>query len=385
MFKAGKNSIYKELGIQPVIHAGGTKTTHGGTKLSYEVIQAMNLAAESFVDVLELNRKIGQYIAKITGAEAGMVTSGAASGMVLSAAACMTGNCLSSIKALPNTFGLKNEIITQKIHCGDYTNIYTFSGAKLKEIGNINSCHIQELESAITDKTAAIAYLFGPRIYPVGLSLEEVVKVAKKNGIPVIVDAAAMLPPLENLKKYINMGADLVTISGGKFINGPQSTGILFGRKNLIEAALANASPNYAIGRPHKVSKENMVGIYTALKRLETLDVKELIQCYIDRLNVVKQLITEIKNITVEIMQDAFNYSIPVLIVKFNNNWDGLEPKDILRELINGNPPIFLQYFKGLQHLVVNPISLSDDELEPLGQRINEVLKLKGKKNALTS
>lgn len=377
MFKAGTNPIYKELGIRPVIHAAGTKTTHGGTKIPPEVLEAMNVAAEAFVDILDLNRKIGQYIATITGAEAGMVTSGAASGMVLAAAACMTGTCLASIKSLPNTSNLKNEIVTQKIHYGDYTNIYTFSGAKIKEIGNVNSCLIEELEGAITDKTAAIAYLLGPRIYPVGLSLEEVVRVGKKRNIPVIVDAAAMLPPLENLKAYINLGADLVTISGGKFIHAPQSTGILFGKKNLIEAALANANPNYAIGRPHKVSKENMVGLYTALKRLESLDMQKISQEYLSKLQVVFPFIKNIKNTKIEIMQDTFNYHVPVLTIKFSETWDGFTPKEILQELISGTPPVFLQYFKGLQHLVVNPISIEDDELQPLGQRLKEVLTMR--------
>ena len=151
MFKASKNPIYKELNIKPVIHAAGTKTTHGGTRMSEDVLWAMNEASKSFVDITELNRQVGSYIAKITGAEAGMVTSGAGSAMVLSAAACMTGEDIFKIRSLPLVEGKisKDEIIIQKIHCGNYTHMYSFTGAKIIEIGNINDCLEEELEGAI--------------------------------------------------------------------------------------------------------------------------------------------------------------------------------------------------------------------------------------------
>ncbi len=385
MFRASKNSIYEELGIRPVIHAAGTKTTYGGTKIAPEVMEIMNIASQSFVSIEELNRKIGSYIAEISGAEAGMVTSGAASGMVLSAAACITGTNLAAIKKLPDTNNLKNEIITQKIHYGDYTHIYTFSGAKLVEVGNVNSCLPEELEGAITEKTAAISYLLGPRIYPTGLSLDEVVKIASSHSVPVIVDAAAMLPPMDNLRKYMDQGADLVTMSGGKFIHGPQSTGLLFGKKTLIDAALANASPNYAIGRPHKVSKENMVGLYAALKRAQSINISETFELYIRRLNVVMSHLEDIKTINIKVIQDEFNYHVPVLIIEFSKEWKGIKPKEILDLLIKGTPPIFMQYFKSLQHLAINPISLEEDELIPLGKRLKEILSIERVANETSS
>ncbi|OGT42073.1 MAG: hypothetical protein A3F42_07380 [Gammaproteobacteria bacterium RIFCSPHIGHO2_12_FULL_37_34] len=261
------NPIYKELGVIPVIHAAGTKTTHGGTRSHPEVFKAMELASKSFVSIEELNRKVGEYIAKITGAEAGMVTSGAASGVVLSIAACMTGMNITKVRQLPNSAGMKDELIVQKIHVGSYSHMYTFTGAKLIEVGNINGCLPEELEAAINEKTVAVNYLLGPRISKVGLSLKKVVDIAHKYNLPVIVDAAAMLPPKSNLRRYIDEGADLVTISGGKMIHGPQGVGLLFGKKDLIDAAFANSSPNHAIGRPHKISREEIVGLYVSNSR----------------------------------------------------------------------------------------------------------------------
>ena len=201
-----ENNIYNEIGIEPVINAAGTKTTYGGTQMAEDVIEAMRIAAYNFVSIEELNRKVGDYIAKVTNSEAGMVTSGAASGVVLSIAACMTSTNEALIKQLPNTYGIKgikNEVILQKIHMGAYAHMYSFTGCKIKEIGNINNCSISELQYAINDNTAAIAYLFGPRILRNGLSLSEVVSIAKKYSVPVIVDAAATLPPKSNLSEYI--------------------------------------------------------------------------------------------------------------------------------------------------------------------------------------
>ncbi|MEN9391245.1 MAG: hypothetical protein RL017_543, partial [Pseudomonadota bacterium] len=257
-------NIYKQLGVKTLIHAAGTKSAIGGSRMSEDVLKAIEEASKYFVSITELNRKIGEYIAEITGAEAGMVTSGAASGVVLSMAACMTGTNIHKVRKLPNSEGMKNQLILQKIHRGSYSHMYTFPGAEIVEIGDFNDCLIEELEGAYTDSTAAVGYLLGPRVSRIGLSLSQMVESAHKKNIPVIVDAAAMLPPKTNLKKYITEGADLVVFSGGKLIHGPQATGLLFGRKDLVEAAYTNANPNHAIGRPHKVSKEDMVGLYIA-------------------------------------------------------------------------------------------------------------------------
>lgn len=352
------NPIYQELGVEPVIHAAGTKTTHGGTKSSPEVFAAMEMAAQSFVSLEELNRKVGAYIAHITGAEAGMVVAGAASGVVLSIAACMTGTDISKVRQLPNAIGMKNEMVVQKIHVGKYAHMYSFTGAKIIEVGNINGCLTAELAAAINERTAAVNFLFGPRISRAGLDLKKVVEVAHHYQVPVIVDAAAVLPPKENLTQYIKEGADLVTISGGKIIHGPQGTGLLFGRADLIDAAFANASPNHAIGRPHKLSREEIVGLYTALKIYLASNENSLFSEYRNRLSIIFETLKPFLAIDVNIKHDDYNYNVPVLTISFHPTWKGPDPEQLPALLLKEKPRIFMQYFKELGELVVNPVSL---------------------------
>lgn len=374
-----ENAIYKELGVQPVIQAAGTKTTHGGTLIHPEVLEAMKLASQSFVSVEELNRKVGHYIAQITGAEAGMVTSGAASGIVLSIAACMTGTQISKVRQLPNTTGLKNELIIQRVHVGAYAHLYTLSGAKLIEVGNINDCLVEEVEAAVNENTVALNYLLGPRISRTGLSLKQMVEIGHRYKLPVIVDAAAMLPPRINLRRYIEEGADLVTISGGKMIQGPQGTGLLFGRKDLIEAAYANASPNHGIGRPHKVSKEEIVGLYVSLKRFMQRDEEVFFDECRQKLITIKECLRDLPGVILEIIHDGHNYNIPVLAIHFDKTWLGPSEAEFPKLLLNEQPRIFLQYFKELKHFVISPVSLQPGEPEILGKKIKEIfLRYKG-------
>ncbi len=368
-------NIYEDLNVTPVLHAAGTKTTHGGTKLSKEVLKAMESASEFFVSVEELNKAIGKYIAFITGAEAGMVTSGAASGVVLSIAACMTGTDRFKIARLPNSAGMKNELIIQKFHVGSYSHMYTFTGAKFVEIGTINGCEGYELDAAINENTAAVAFLFGPRIPSIGLSLKDVVRIAHSKNIPVIVDAAAILPPKINLTKLIEEGADLVTISGGKIIHGPQNSGILYGKKELIEAAFLNASPNHAIGRPHKVSKETMIGLYAALKKYADSDEELFFANCRKKLEIALEILSPVKEITSELIHDWKNYNVPVVIIKFIENWHGPRGNEFTKLMLQNKPRIFMQYFQELDHLVINPVSLTDKEIVVVSNEIIKAVK----------
>lgn len=370
MVEFSDNSIYQQIGVKNFINAAGPKCSYGGTRMSNEVINAMSAAAQSFVSISELNKAIGKYIAEGTGAQAGMVTSGASSGIVLSAAACMTGTDLSKIRKLPDSSGMKNEIITQKIHRGSYSHMYTFSGAKLIEVGDVSSCLIEELENAINEKTAAITYLDAPRISQSGLDLNDVVKVGHRNKVPVIVDSA-MLPPKDNMKKYIREGVDLVIFSGGKIIRGPQASGLLFGREDLIDAALANASPNQAIGRPHKVSKENMVGLYAALKIYMDSDEKKMLNDFRQILLPIQEALTSLSEIVVELIHDNINYPIPVLALYFNKDWSGPKGNELSKILFNDEPRVIMPYYKALDHLVINPMNLSQEEADFLATHLS--------------
>ena len=260
--------FYERLGVRPVINAWSWVTVAGGSIMPAPVLRAMEEASRNFVDLHDLNRKAGEVIARLTGAEAGLVSAGSGAGMLLQAAACMTGADPAKVWRLPDTRGMKNRIIMHRSHRVSYDRNFRTAGAKLVEIGDMGVTEPWQLEDAITRRTAAVAYVFGPRKSG-ALSLETVVEIAHSRGVPVIVDAAAMLPPAENLTKFIRVGADMVSFSGGKGVMGPQSSGILCGRKDLIEAAYMNAAPNsQGIGRPAKVSKENIAGLVTAPRTL---------------------------------------------------------------------------------------------------------------------
>ena len=339
-----------------------------------EVIEAMAMASTSFVGLLELNEKVGEYIAQITGAEAGMVSSGAAGGVVLSMAACMTGKNVGFVRQLPNTTGMKNELAIQKIHRGGYSDMYTFAGAKFNEAGTVNGCLAEELELSINENTAAVAYLFAPGAMTNGLTLREVSDIAHARGVPVIVDAAAMLPPKSNLRTYIEDGADLVTMSGGKYIRGPQGAGLLFGKKDLIEAATLNTAPNHSIGRPQKVTKDEMVGLHTALKLfMESDDEAQFVE-YREVLGPIQNKLESIPGIDLAIQHTAKRYHVPTLVIGLRTSESGRDSKKILQQLIDGEPRVFMTYDANEDSISVNPINLQPGEGPLIASRLLEVL-----------
>ena len=221
---------YERLGVKPVINAAGSITKYGGTRTRPEVLELMAEAARIMVNVDELNRKAGEEIARLAGAEAGFVCSGAAGGLVLQAAAVIAGKDPVKMRQLPDTTGMKDEIIIQNMHRFPYEPAFRAGGGKLVEIGDSRYSHPWELEGAIGENTAAVAFLCAPLTNRRAISLGQVCEIAHSRDVPVIVDAASMLPPRANLRKNLAEGADMVAFSGGKGIRGPQGTGILSGR-----------------------------------------------------------------------------------------------------------------------------------------------------------
>ena len=276
-------SIYKKLGVRRVINGDGTKTHLGGSIPDIRVMEAMKEASQSFVIMMELIEKSGEVIGKYTGAEDGIITSCSYASMTLAVAATMMkGSGLEEFsirpverlsldkewlhitQRLPDTSWLKNEVIIQRGHNNPFDHAYKVPGSKLVIIGNENTCSENELEAAINNMTTAIT--FAPRYEAKGLPLEKVIEIASKHEVPVIIDAASELPPRANLKKFISMGADLVLFSGGKHISGPNDTGILCGKKDLIKLAKLQAAPYRGIGRGMKVDRTQIVGLLVALK-----------------------------------------------------------------------------------------------------------------------
>jgi len=372
--------IYEELGVRRVVNACGTMTLLGGSLIEPETLEAMNEAAESFVYMEELMEKAGEIIAEITGAEKGLVTSGAAAALAVAAAACMTGKDLAKIARLPDTTGMKNEIIIQRMHRNSYDACLRASGAKLVEVGHHTGTETWEVEAAINEKTAAIAYfVFDPQ--PGVLPLEEVIKIGKKNDVPVIVDAAAELPPVENLRKFISMGADLVIFSGGKQIRGPNDSGILCGRKDLIEAASMIAFPHwfgwYSIGRTMKISKEQIVGLVVALKRLVSKDHDAEMKRWTRMAQYMAQELDKVPNVKARVVMPTMGprpLTIPRAEIHLDENALGITVDEVLSKLRRGNPAVEVWRVPSQPIIHLNPQCLLDGQEKFVVKRLKEAL-----------
>ncbi len=384
IMKAEGLGIYDILGVKRIINASSWLTTLGGSIMPPEVVQAMVKAVDCFVDIQELNIKAGEVIAQYTGAEAGLVTSGAAGAMVLQAAACMTGKDLGKISRLPDTTGMKNEIIMLKTHRIGFDRAFTLAGAQIVDIGTTRSSPLWIIEAAINERTAAMAYVVGWGVsrWP---SLEEVIKIVHKHGLPVIVDAAAMLPPEENLTKFITMGADLVCFSGGKGLRGPQSTGILCGRKELVEAASLNGSPNMGLGRPMKVCKEEIIGLIAALELFVQRDHQVEWEEWRGKSQTIVEALQGIPGVSAIVEKGNREGNLeregPQAVIRFDVSWKGPSIPEIKDSLLNSNPPI--QVGHGLlgyasEEINIAPQTLKDGEEEVIAERLCSLLTEKG-------
>ena len=295
--------IYQRLGVTKRVNGAGLLTRLGGSLMDNEVLGAMREAAGAYVDMAELQTKAGEIVARHTGAEAAIVTSGAAAALTLAAAACLAGTDVARMERLPDTDGMPNEVIIHRAHRTGYDHAIRAAGARLVEIGfndrgagaGVRGLEAWEIEAAIGPKTAAIAYTATPDLEP---PLERIVAVAERFGLPVIVDAAAQLPPKENLRRFIGAGASLVAFSGGKAIRGPQGSGLLCGRDKLVASALIQMLdmdqlpetwappdgllsrhfperfPHHGLGRGFKVDKETIAGLVVALERFAAFDLE---------------------------------------------------------------------------------------------------------------
>src|SRR5216683_1859721 len=260
--RTAQRDYFAELGVRPFINAAGTYTAMTASLMTPEVMDAINYASKHYVMLDELHDRVGERIATLLRCEAAMVTSGAASALTLATAAVLTGTDRQKIVDLPNLASMKGEVIVQKSHRFGYEHAVRNCGVRLVEVETR-----QDLERAINNQTAMMLFYNNNnaegRIWD-----EEFAQLGKKHGIPTLNDAAADVPPVDNLWKYTKMGFDLVAFSGGKGLRGPQSAGLLLGRRDLIAAARLNAPPNgNTIGRGLKVNKEEMLGILMALDR----------------------------------------------------------------------------------------------------------------------
>ena len=277
---------------------------------------------------------------------------------------------------LPDTDGLKNEIIIQTCHRFGYDQCYRAAGAKLVEVGDGRRCQPWQMEAAFSERTAAVAYLVSSFLTRRALPLEQVCEIAHARGVPVIVDAASMLPPRATLRKFTAKGADMVIYSGGKGVRGPQGTGVLCGRADLVEAAAANASPHPFIGRGMKVAKEEIVGLVTALRLFVDEDEEQETRRYRRVCESVVDALVEIPGLRVSVEHDDYDYdyNVPTAVMRFTNEWDGPSQAQVLDRMVKGHPPIYLHSLGGLDQVGVEPTNLDEEELQTVIRRLREVL-----------
>ena len=380
-----RGAVYERLGVKPIINACGTWTTLGGSIMEPEVAQAIGEASRVMVRLRDLNERAGEMIAKYTHAEAGLVTAGGHDAMMLQAAACITGKDPAKIKRLPDTEGMKNEIIISWNHNNYHEHAWRAAGAKMVWVGlstSIRGWEGWEIEAAINEETVALAFL-ATRWCPDSFeSLDEMVKIAQRHSLPVIVDVAAMLPPVENLWRFIEHGADMVALSGGKAIRGPQSTGILCGRRDLIEAAALNHSPNDGVGRGSKVCREEIVGLMVALERYMQRDHAADQRRWYEQCDTIAAAIVEIQGVKAEVLQDDWTHPVPELHIHFTSNWSGPSPDVIVDTMAKSDPSILIGGHRpGGGQLFVNPHGFMEGEAELVGERLHTAMKRNYKLN----
>jgi len=306
-----------------------------------EVLDAMRDAARSYIMLDELQECASRIIARMTGADAGMVTGGAAAALLIGTAACVAGADPQKIALLPVTTGMRNEVIMHRAHRNGYDHSVRAAGVTMVDVGYGHGTSPDQLEAAFTAHTALVVYLISPWASRGVLPLTETCEIAHRHGIPVLVDAAAALPPAENLTRFIAEGADLVAFSGGKGINGPQSSGILAGRADLIRAALMNGSPSHSVGRTAKAAKEDIVGLIVALERYGARDHAADLLHWRNQAEYLVSALSGLPQIDVAVVYDGREHITPRVEVVFRQG-SGVDAHELVTALENGEPRLFL-------------------------------------------
>jgi L-seryl-tRNA(Ser) seleniumtransferase len=347
-------------------------TTLGGSLMPDEVVAAWVDAARHFVDLFDLQNKVGARIARLIGVEAAMVTTGAAGAMLLGTAAAVTRGDAALIKRLPDTAGMKNEVIVQKTHHTCYDNQLTDVGVKLIDVETA-----ADVERAITDRTALLFFL--NLADPDGrIPRAEWIELARRRRVPALLDAAADVPPKGRLSEYTAMGFDMVAFSGGKALRGPNDTGLLLGRKDLIEAAKANTNPHCGvIGRMMKVSKEDMIALLAAVERYVRVDHEAEWREWERRLGVIEKALADIPSLRSERFVPPIANGVPHLLLTWDENRLQLTREELTKKLAAGAPPVLLGRVRGTgdKGVLISVFMLKEGEDQIVADRLRDILK----------
>ena len=368
------NSVYTRLGVRRVVNGLGATTLYGGIPPHPQVVEAMAEAAAWRVDLPELLAASGQRIAELVHAPAAYITTGAAGGLLLATAACVAGTDPRKIVRLPDTTGMKNEVVIQRKQRMNFDHAVRGAGVRLVEVGwSHASTAAWEMEAEITERTAAVLHAAPYETYAT-LSLADVIPIAHARDVPVIVDAAPCLPPVSNLWAYTQLGAALVSFSGGKAIGGPQGTGIILGRPDLIAACAANAGPSpNTVGRPLKVSKEEIVGLVVALELYLGRDHDQDQATWRQRNAAILAAIAHVPNIVA--WEEPFAQEfIPIPEVRLRPVATAAKGwlQSVVDRLAEGEPSIRVGTWHGA--ISISPHAIDDDEVPWVADRLAAVL-----------
>jgi L-seryl-tRNA(Ser) seleniumtransferase len=371
-------AVYTSLGLRPIINAAGTYTHLGGSLMPPEIIKAMDDAAQHYIPIRDLSRAVGQRIAQLTGNDAALVTTGAAGAIFVGTAACVAGDDPDKMKRLPFTEGMKNEVVCQKLHNTGWTRQCEAAGGRIVEVE-----HKDQMERAINGKTAMLYFLVADKHFgkfrdmldaPGGkVSLEECVAIAKTARIPLLVDAAAELPPDDGLSYYTKkMGVDLVCFSGGKGLRGPQNAGLLLGRKDLVEFAEQFQSPYSGIGRDLKISKETYIGMLAAVERYLKVIHQAEWNYWKSQVDYVKGVVDKVPGVQSGYVPGEVTNHVPRLWVKWDEKSFNLSQEDCFKAMQDGEPSIVP--LRTPMGITIVTWMMAPGEEKIVAQRLKEVL-----------
>jgi L-seryl-tRNA(Ser) seleniumtransferase len=367
---AGRD-YFRELGVRPFINAAGTYTAMTASLMLPEVVEAINYASKQYVMLDELHDKVGERIATLLHCEAAMVTSGAASALTLGTAAVLAGTDRQKILDLPTLANMKGEVIIQKSHRFGYEHAVRNCGVRLVEVETR-----EDLERAINNQTAMMLF-YNNNNAEGRIQDEEFVQLGQKHGIPTLNDAAADVPPVDNLWKYTKMGFDLVAFSGGKGLRGPQSAGLLLGRKDLVAAARLNAPPNgNTIGRGLKVNKEEMLGMLAALELYLAKDHAVERREFEARAEVIRSGVAGLPGIKAEVFVPEVANHVSHVRISWDAAAKGITPADAVNSLRAGEPSIGTRS-EG-DAVVIGVWMMRPGEEKIVAKRLREVLEKRG-------
>ena len=368
-------NVYERLGVRRVINAWGVATELGGWTPSRKVMQAMERANDATVEMQDLLEKSGEFIADILGVEAAYVTSGGAAAQALSIAACMAGEDPQKIARLPDTAGMKDEVVIQARNRYMFDRCYTLTGAALVEAGDRGGTSESDLRDVIGPRTAAVAYYIQPPIDDAIVSLEDTVAIARSRGVPTVADACSQIYPLDYFRRCAQ-SADLVTF-GAKYMGAPHSAGFVCGKRELIDAVSAQSFVSYhydggkAVGRAMKIDRHEIIGVVTAIEDWFTMDHEERILEYEARFADIAEAVQDLEGVATR-RTEIHHYVPYVMVIDVDESIVGKSAADIRAELDSGNPRIWVDAVDGSLRVVVN--CMTDEETRVVADRLRQAL-----------